>query len=836
MSIEEYYKKIFSDNIIPYNYQIAVAKKLLEGKNVILQVPTGAGKTWASIIPFLYARELGLDSFPIKMIYSLPLRTLANSIYEDVFDVLKKNGYDEEEIKRQTGEYSDDPYFEKDIIFSTIDQTLSNFLCFPLPLSPRQANINAGALIGSYLVFDEFHLLDSVLSMATTIGTLKILGNLCRCCIMTATLSEDFMSSMTTELGSDSWEIITLDEFKSDEDKIGSLLPKLNKKEVFIVDKLLNAKDIVEKHNSISEKDSFKTIVLCNQVESAQRIYLELKKEQTQELPNTNIICLHSRFFDEDRKKIERQLKKWLGRNSKENIILISTQVIEAGIDISCKILHTEISPINSFLQRAGRCARYEKETGKIFIYDVGVSEEIEIEYFAEEDEAKKLKEKYKKYLPYQADLCLKTLNELRITPTLDGNIPKELTNKILSLKEQEDWLKMSSLNIGEIEQSWKECNKKAYRKTIRDINSIEIVILDDLKSSQNDIKNPFIYQSIGVYRFSFYKWIKELEATAQNEDQWLMAVAKPKKESSFDFDWQDTEGYCLEKLNSLYDIKMQYPDIVFVDKRYFSYSTEIGMNRLNHGEVFSPYKPFLDKNKEDDYQYKKDTFYEHNMALLGCFEQEFFRNGKQLFTFHEFNNLFKTNLDFEKLIKLMIVLHDYGKLNKNWQLIMQMYQAQKEAILLKNFKEVLAHSTTENEEDKELMKQVLKKMNLPQKPSHAGIGAVALWNTLYELFNDPKDEKWFSSFCHAILCHHSPTTSSYPKFDTTLYKQEMKRLLQEINFNFDLDIIIDDEERNEFEFISKKSCQWLLYFYLVRILRLCDQRATVNMSKYYKP
>ncbi|MDI9863920.1 CRISPR-associated helicase Cas3' [Flectobacillus sp. DC10W] len=836
MSIEEYYKEIFSDNIVPYSYQVAVAKKLLEGKNVILQVPTGAGKTWASIMPFLYARETGLDSFPKKMIYSLPLRTLANSIYDDVFDVLQKNGYDEEEIKRQTGEYSDDPYFEKDIIFSTIDQTLSNFLCFPLPLSPRQANINAGALIGSYLVFDEFHLLDSELSMATTIGTLKMLGNLCRCCIMTATLSEDFMNLMTTELGGDSWEIITLDEFKSDEEKIGSLLPKLNKKEIFIIDKPLNAKDIVEKHNSISEKGSFKTIVLCNQVESAQRIYLELKKVQTQELPNTNIICLHSRFFDEDRKKIESQLKKWLGRKSKENIILISTQVIEAGIDISCKILHTEISPINSFLQRAGRCARYEEETGKIFVYDVGISEEIDIEYLDEEGEAKKLKEKYKKYLPYPADLCLKTLEALRSTQNLDGNIPKELTNTILSLKEQEDWLKMSSLNIGEIENSWKEGNKKAYRKTIRDINSIEIVILDDLESSQNNIKNPFIYQSIGVYRFSFYKWIKELEVIAQNEDQWLMAVAKPKKESSFDFDWQDTEGYCLEKLNSLYDLKMQYPDIVFVDKRYFSYSTEIGMNRLNYGEVFSPYKPFSDKNKEVDYQYKKDTFYEHNMALLGCFEQEFFKDDKQLFTFNEFNNLFKTNLDFEKLIKLMIVFHDYGKLNKNWQLIMQMYQAQKEAIPLKNFKEVLAHSTTENEKDNELMKQVLKKMNLPQKPSHAGIGAVALWNTLYELFNDPKDEKWFRPFCHAILCHHSPTTSSYPKFDTTLYKQEMKKLLQEINFNFDLDIIIDNEERGEFEFISEKSSQWLLYFYLVRILRLCDQRATVNMSKYYNP
>ena len=44
---------------------------------------------------------------------------------------------------------------------------MSSFLCFPLSLSHGQANINAGALVGSYLVFDEFHLLDKNRSMAT---------------------------------------------------------------------------------------------------------------------------------------------------------------------------------------------------------------------------------------------------------------------------------------------------------------------------------------------------------------------------------------------------------------------------------------------------------------------------------------------------------------------------------------------------------------------------------------------------------------------------------------------------------------------------------------------
>ena len=189
------YKDFYASHLgfAPYSYQNEVAELLLSGKNVILSVPTGAGKTWASIMPFLYAKDNQIN-FPSKLIYSLPLRTLTNSIYDDVRNVISQNS-----ISIQTGEFSNDPYFESDIVFSTIDQTLSSFLCFPLSLSHRQANINAGALVGSYLVFDEFHLLDSRLSMSTTLGMLRILKNMCRVCIMTATLSDSFLHFLKTE-------------------------------------------------------------------------------------------------------------------------------------------------------------------------------------------------------------------------------------------------------------------------------------------------------------------------------------------------------------------------------------------------------------------------------------------------------------------------------------------------------------------------------------------------------------------------------------------------------------------------------------------------------------
>ena len=86
VTYRQFYKNVLGFE--PYGFQQKVAELLLEGKNVILSVPTGAGKTWASIMPFLYATCLGKKDFPQKLIYSLPLRTLANSIYNDVNEVL----------------------------------------------------------------------------------------------------------------------------------------------------------------------------------------------------------------------------------------------------------------------------------------------------------------------------------------------------------------------------------------------------------------------------------------------------------------------------------------------------------------------------------------------------------------------------------------------------------------------------------------------------------------------------------------------------------------------------------------------------------------------------
>ncbi len=136
----------------PYDYQVEVGRLLAEGQHVILRAPTGAGKTWATLAPFLYLRDKG---GPTRVIYALPLRTLAQGIYREARDRLREFGLDQELVTMQTGEQPDDEFLQRGaVIVTTYDQVLSGLLHGPYGLSDGLHNINAAAIAGALVVFE----------------------------------------------------------------------------------------------------------------------------------------------------------------------------------------------------------------------------------------------------------------------------------------------------------------------------------------------------------------------------------------------------------------------------------------------------------------------------------------------------------------------------------------------------------------------------------------------------------------------------------------------------------------------------------------------------------
>src|SRR5450755_2608225 len=69
----------------PHPYQERVGERLRAGNSVILRVPTGAGKTWAAVAPFLCPLADG-HRIVDRLLYALPLRSLASSLHATVYE------------------------------------------------------------------------------------------------------------------------------------------------------------------------------------------------------------------------------------------------------------------------------------------------------------------------------------------------------------------------------------------------------------------------------------------------------------------------------------------------------------------------------------------------------------------------------------------------------------------------------------------------------------------------------------------------------------------------------------------------------------------------------
>ena len=115
-------------------------------------------------------------------------------------------------------------------------------------------------------------------------------------------------------------------------------------------------------------KEQRKLIVFVNTVDRAINLYKKLKDDGLKD----EILLAHSRFSKQDRKRIEEEIHKKFGKNSEYEGILVTTQVAEAGLNISSPAVITELAPMDSLIQRAGRCARFkensQKNKGKVIV------------------------------------------------------------------------------------------------------------------------------------------------------------------------------------------------------------------------------------------------------------------------------------------------------------------------------------------------------------------------------------------------------------------------------------------------------------------------------------
>ncbi len=116
------------------------------------------------------------------------------------------------------------------------------------------------------------------------------------------------------------------------------------------------------KDSIISENSS--ALVILNTIDDTKELY----KLLLDELDKGELLLLNTHFTPNDRKKKISLAKDCL--NKGKRIILISTQLIEAGVDVDFPILYRDFATVASIVQSAGRCNRNGKldfGQGKLF-------------------------------------------------------------------------------------------------------------------------------------------------------------------------------------------------------------------------------------------------------------------------------------------------------------------------------------------------------------------------------------------------------------------------------------------------------------------------------------
>ncbi|MXY08166.1 MAG: CRISPR-associated endonuclease Cas3'' [Rhodothermaceae bacterium] len=135
------------------------------------------------------------------------------------------------------------------------------------------------------------------------------------------------------------------------------------------------------------------TLAIVNQVVRAQRLYQSICRILSKKSSGPEVILLHSRFRSAER---ERELRRVLSDNRSSDILVIATQAVEVGIDISAAVMFSELAPWASMVQRFGRANRKAEVDGGASVYW------IDLLAFPETDPSKAAKTSASLAQPYE--------------------------------------------------------------------------------------------------------------------------------------------------------------------------------------------------------------------------------------------------------------------------------------------------------------------------------------------------------------------------------------------------------------------------------------------------
>ncbi len=331
-----------------------------------LNLPTGLGKTLTSLSFALKLREKLNNNH--RIIYCLPFLSIIDQNFSVFEEVLQANGIEpKSDIILKHHHLSDIRYEHSKLVSkvnSESDQTSTTDWARILI-----EGWNAEIIVTTFVQFfhtlvsyhnrclRKFHRLANSIIILDEVQSIPInFWLLIRKLLLE--LTNEFNSyvilvTATQPLIFEPGEIKNLCDHKPYFDALNriNIIPRVH--EPITLDELAQQFNFAEKSH----------LFIFNTISSAKSFYNKLIKEDL--VPISDITFLSAHIIPKERRERIEKIK------TKVYKIVISTQLVEAGVDIDFDVVVRDIAPLDSIIQSAGRCNRNANNKGKVYVYNL---------------------------------------------------------------------------------------------------------------------------------------------------------------------------------------------------------------------------------------------------------------------------------------------------------------------------------------------------------------------------------------------------------------------------------------------------------------------------------
>lgn len=356
-----------------FNYSASPMQSMMKevaggSRMVIIEDATGSGKTEASLF---WAIQSLIDSDVDGMTIALPTKATTNmmfsrleayghSLFEEQSTLSLSHGsakqyLESDETSDVKGWYSENntKALFANMSVCTVDQILKSVI------PSRYASLRVLAIERHVIIIDEVHSYD-----AYTFGLICEFVRMCRILdtpvvLMSATLPLSMRKRLVQEYGGESSSVESYDYplvtiCSSDLIKEVHVEPSSRSIRTIRVRYTSDEKKMIDEMIDLA-RFGYNVCWIRNTVEDAISSYTDLGGM------GVDTLLLHSRFTLSDRQDLEKEVISRCGKQSKigMGLLVISTQILEQSLDISFDRVFSDLSPMDSIIQRMGRDQRF---------------------------------------------------------------------------------------------------------------------------------------------------------------------------------------------------------------------------------------------------------------------------------------------------------------------------------------------------------------------------------------------------------------------------------------------------------------------------------------------